>query len=233
MTAETSKLTEDPSHPSKDDDSSNATDATSDVPPNTKSEPSFDLGVYESFMESVVKVTLSGFGGSLIGLSQEKRLESVRVVTGAAAAASARKRRSPSAPLSNLPLTWAISCAAFCSILETCHLTSPATIIYDMLNNSERPGSPPSLNPYVQTVCDYTIGGALAGIAGSFGRNEHIRRRIPSAMFKGPKRFFGLAPGIALGALAGVLQASTDYGVTYAESMQQRQQQQTKHASDE
>ena len=47
-------------------------------------------------MESVVRLTLAGLGGSMLGLSQERKLESMRVVTGATAPAAARRKRAPS-----------------------------------------------------------------------------------------------------------------------------------------
>lgn len=167
----------------------------------------------EKLMESVVRVTLAGLGGSFVGLSQERKLESMRVVTGAAATAAARRKRSPLAQLSNLPLTWAISCMAFCSIIETSRLTSPTSLIIQQF------GFPVVVDNSLITITDYTIGGAFAGIAGSFGRKTHLRKRLPSAMFRGSQRFFGLVPGIALGIVAGCLQATTDFGVAYFEGL--------------
>jgi hypothetical protein len=179
----------------------------------------------ETLMESVVRVTLAGLGGSVAGLSQEKRLESMRVVTGAAATAAARRKRSPSAQLMNLPLTWAISCMAFCTIIETSRLTSPSTLILQNIEGSKTDSSGlfGRITPSIITIADYTIGGAAAGIAGSFGRNTYLRKRLPSAMFRGSQRFFGLVPGIALGVVAGCLQVATDRGVAYFESAAEKQ----------
>jgi hypothetical protein len=181
-----------------------------------------DNAYLENVMESVVRVTLAGLGGSMVGLSQEKRLESMRVVTGAAATAAARRKRSPSSQLMNLPLTWAISCMAFSAIIETSRLTSPSSWIYQNLEANgivtENAGLGTKIKPSAITIADYTIGGAVAGIAGSFGRNTHLRKRLPSSMLRGSQRFFGLVPGIALGVVAGTLQVATDLGVAYLES---------------
>jgi hypothetical protein len=192
---------------------------TEEVNDATESDDAFEIQRFEPLMESIVRVTLAGLGGSLVGLSQEKKFESMRVVTGAASAAAARRKRSPSAPMSNLPLTWAISCMTFCVIIETSRLTSPTSLVWTALGRDEN-SLDTSLSAPIRTIGDYTFGGAVGGIAGSFGRNTHLRQRLPSAMFKGPRRFFGLLPGAALGFAAGVLQASTDYGVAYLESMQ-------------
>ena len=170
----------------------------------------------EILMESVVRVTLAGLGGSIVGLSQEKRLESMRV----SPAKTALARRKRGKMMSNLPLTWALSCMAFCTIIETCRLTSPSTMIVRALEPST--GFPSNslgtnLSQPITTISDYTIGGACAGIAGSFGRNTLLRKRLPVAMFRGSQRFFGLVPGIALGIIAGGVQAGLDYGVQYFE----------------
>jgi hypothetical protein len=183
----------------------------------------------EPLLESIVRITLAGLGGSFVGLSQEKRLEAIRVVTGAASAAAARRRRSLSTQISNLPLTWAISCMAFCVIIETSRLTSPTSRILNQWritgrNDNETEvgdeNDDDSMVRALTTMGDFTLGGAVAGIAGSFGRNTHLRQRLPSAMFKGPRRFFGLVPGLALGLAAGILQASADYGQASLESLQ-------------
>jgi hypothetical protein len=204
----------------------------------------------EQAVESVVRITLAGFGGSMIGLSQERRLESLRVVSGAAAAAAARRKRAPAAtPLSNLPVTWAVSCMSFCILLETCRSLSPTSwllnqflLVDDDVKTEGQPQQDPRQPqqrgwPYatlpglsrentkstVRTVGDFTIGGAIAGVVGSFGRNTHLRQRLPSAVFKGPQRFFGFVPGVTLGLAAGLLQASIDVGERYLLSTQTRQ----------
>lgn len=178
-------------------------------------------------MESVVRVTLAGFGGSIVGLSLEKRLESMRVTTAAGLTAAARRKRSPSANLVNLPLTWGFSCMMFCLIIETCRLTSPATWmsqnvgrvigVHVQFSNDDKTGTvslTESMKAPVITVVDYAIGGAVAGLAGSFGRRMHFRNSI--ARMQGSRKFFGVLPGITFGIVAGCLQAATDYGTVLA-----------------
>lgn len=184
---------------------------------------------WERIMESVVRVTLAGLGGSIVGLAQERRLESMRVVSGAAATAAARRKRSPSSQLTNLPLTWALSCIAFCGIVETSRLTSPSKNILIFLESLSEEGdtdgqtkslSNRRLAPYFCTVADYSLGGIVGGLASSLGQNSHIRRNLPSAMARGSHRFFGVGPGFGLGFMAGLLQAVTDASVTYFEDQQ-------------
>jgi hypothetical protein len=182
-------------------------------------------------MESVVRITLAGFGGSIVGLSLEKRLESMRVTTAAGLTAAARRKRSPSASLVNLPLTWGFSCMIFCLIVETCRLTSPATwisqkvgglsggtigvrILHSSDNRPRTLSVAESMKPPAITIADYAIGGAVAGMAGSFGRRMHFRNSI--ARMQGSRKFFGLLPGIGFGLAAGCLQAATDYGTILA-----------------
>jgi hypothetical protein len=182
----------------------------------------FDIN---TVMESVVRVTLAGFGGSIVGLSMEKRLEAMRVTTAAGLTAAARRKRSPSANLINLPLTWGFSCMIFCMIVDTCRLTSPATRMYQNVGGREGlqvikddktgavPGTEFIYTPAI-TVVDYAIGGAMAGMAGSFGRRMHFRNSI--ARMQGSRKFFGILPGLAFGIVAGCLQAGTDYGTVLA-----------------
>ena len=188
-------------------------------------------------MESVVRCTLAGLGGSIVGLSQEKHLQSMRVVAGAAATAAARRKRSSTMfhQQANLPLTWAISCISFCAIIETCRWTSPSTQIWKLMDSSLSSSSlssinkdgeispPPSYNnnyvfrDAITSVADVTIGGGVAGIAGAFGRRTRLQKRLPSAMLRGATFSFGVGPGLALGLAAGILQATTDFGLNYAE----------------
>jgi len=82
----------------------------------------------------------------------------------------------------------------------------------------------PSIQSFVGIVADFTFGGAVGGFAASMGRNTHLRRRLPSSMLRGSQRFFGVVPGIALGFVAGVVQAMTDAGIAYLENKQQQEQ---------
>ena len=187
----------------------------------------------EDVMESMVRISLAGLGGSIVGLALEKRLENMRVTTAAGLTAAARRKRSPTASV-NLPVTWAVSCTLFCMIIETCRLLSPSTMIlnqieawsgnkiplYEYTRDDKQEASTTStrsrtIRPPVVTIADYTIGGAFAGLAGSFGRQVQFRNAI--SKLQGSQRLFGVGPGIALGLAAGCIQAATDYGMVMAE----------------
>lgn len=182
----------------------------------------------EKMMESTVRVTLAGLGGSMLGLSQERKLESMRVVTGAAATAAARRKRAPSAQLTNLSLTWALSCMAFCAIIETCRRLEPSSRLMAMAYNRNPiiDNWPVSLSAnsriqeFAGTVADFSFAGAVGGLAASTGRNTHLRKQLPSSMLRGSQRFFGVLPGLGLGFIFGILQATTDAGITYLEEQQ-------------
>jgi hypothetical protein len=75
------------------------------------------------------------------------------------------------------------------------------------------------------TVADYAVGGAFAGLAGSFGRQAQFRNAI--SKLQGSQRLFGVGPGIALGLAAGCIQAATDYGMLMAEKKAAKHDQQS------
>lgn len=86
----------------------------------TSDESSIDIFDMEDIMESMVKISFCGLGGTVIGLSLEKRLESMKLTTAEGIAAAARRKRGGmrTAHQSNLVTTWALSCIAFSSIIE-------------------------------------------------------------------------------------------------------------------
>ena len=185
----------------------------------------------ETVMESIVRISFAGLGGSILGLGQKRRVESMRVLTGSAATAAARRKRSPmpSSQVMNLPWTMAVSCMAFVAIVETSRLTSPSSMIlqgyyssYSYNSDDDKASSSVSsistTNKAMTTVGDFTIGGAVAGLAGSIGKTSQ-KRLLPVAntVFRGSKRFFGLLPGITLGIAFGSLQALSDYTIHYLE----------------
>jgi hypothetical protein len=115
----------------------------------------------DKIMESIVRVSFGGFGGSILGLGQKRKLESMRVLTGAAATAAARRKRSPGPQQMNMPFTMAISCMVFCTIIETCRLTSPSSIIlqsqvYDF--SGEIFEKKDNKQGAIITIADFTIG---------------------------------------------------------------------------
>ena len=205
-----------------DDDSSSSSSTNNDT-----SSSAMDL---QDIMESMVRITLAGCGGSIVGLSLEKRLENMRVNTTAGLSAAARRRRSPTAAV-NLPVTWGVSCMVFCSIIEVARLTSPSTMVLTQLGwyeavagKSALPGADTASNkrhPAPITVADYTIGGLFAGLAGSFGRQFQMQKSM-ARIHHAPGRFFGVGPGLALGLFAGCVQAATDYGMAIAEQAQEQ-----------
>jgi hypothetical protein len=195
-----------------EDDSSSSSSISHD-------HPSLHLPILSlhDVMESVVRITLAGLGGSILGLSQEHKLQSLRVVSGAAATAAARRRRV--ATSTNVPLQWAISCMAFCAIIETSRRlvltrrTVEAMTRRDIIENYEQ-------SPYItaaSTISDYTMGGGVGGLAASMGRQTHLRQQLPPSILRGSKRFVGVVPGLALGFVAGICQAATDGGIAYLE----------------
>mmetsp|Transcript_16856 Transcript_16856/g.31205 ORF Transcript_16856/g.31205 Transcript_16856/m.31205 type:complete len:250 (+) Transcript_16856:41-790(+) len=208
----------------------------------------------EDVMESMARISLAGLGGSIVGLSLEKRFESMKVTTPSGMTAAARRKRSPmnNRMMVNLPITWGVSCMVFCSIVETSRLTSPSTIFLhawqewngartteeeekevnaatngnDTLQYSTPTTKTIPRHATMITIADYSIGGAFAGLAGSFGRRVHLRNSI--FKLQGSQRFFGVLPGFLLGLGAGCLQAAIDYGMMLADeaAMAQQQEQQ-------
>jgi len=175
----------------------------------------------QDVMESVVRITLAGLGGSILGLSQEQKLQAMRVVTGAAASAAARRKRVNPNTTTNVPLQWAISCMAFCTLIETSRWLCPTQRITEALfytSDSETLLRPSPWMSAAWTVSDYSIGGGVGGLAASMGRQTHLRTQLPPSILSGSKRrFFGVVPGLALGFAAGICQAALDGGIAYLE----------------
>jgi len=183
-----------------------------------KEPPSFDM---QDVMESMTRITFCGLGGTIIGLSLEKRLESMKITTAEGVAAAARRKRGkiasshqPSFPLS---MTWAVSCMVFCSIIEVSRLTSPSTWIVKQLEaaqaipwNSTEGGSKNKSVETAISISDYSIGGAVAGVVCSFGRRMYSQNAV--LKLHSPRRLSGLLPGLAIGVAAGTIQSTIDYG---------------------
>ena len=205
-------------------------------------------------MESIVKITGSGLGGTIIGLSLQQRLRQLRVTTPATVVAEARRKRFPpssyaastghvsSSASQNLPLTWALACTTFVSIIEISRYVSPSTILMENLGGllgrlvgpeaakspketaTTTQPSPRRPSPYMTTIVDYAFGGAVAGVASSFGqrrtrgnvRNSTSRGLV--AATRGRPPVIGVLTGAGLGFVAGCVQAAVDYGVKLVES---------------
>lgn len=130
-----------------------------------------------------MRLSLSGFGGALVGLSMQRKQ----------ATASTRRPR-PMRVDSTLPMNWAFACIGFCSLVEIARWTSPTSLVTD----SRR----------IQTVGDYTVGGAAAGAA---FRGMQVAQKSTRATVR-PNILTGLALGIVLGFLAGIVQCAADVG---------------------
>mmetsp|Transcript_973 Transcript_973/g.2087 ORF Transcript_973/g.2087 Transcript_973/m.2087 type:complete len:211 (-) Transcript_973:417-1049(-) len=182
--------------------------------------PSIDT---RDVMESMMRITFCGLGGTIVGLSLEKRLEAMKLTTAEGVAAAARRKRGKiaSSNQSSYPLsmTWAVSCMVFCSIMEVSRLTSPTTRIWKQVETmNEAPitffknddDSDSKTRAALISVADYSIGGAVAGVVCSFGRRMYSRN---SAMaLHSPRRLAGFLPGLALGIAAGTIQSAIEYG---------------------
>lgn len=181
---------------------------------------SFDM---EDVMESMTRITFCGLGGTIVGLSLEKRLESMKITTADGVVAAARRKRGKSMsshqPSSPLSMTWAVSCMVFCSIIEVSRLTSPSTLITKQLEATM--GAPWTLddksnNKSIKTaiiISDYSIGGSIAGVVCSFGRRMYSRNA--AVKMHSPRRFSGLLPGLAIGVAAGTIQSIIEYGANF------------------
>lgn len=132
-------------------------------------------------MESVMRISLAGFGGALVGLSLSRQKQH--------STTSGRPRR-PVRVDSTLPMHWAFACAGFCSLIEMSRWASPASLV--------------TSSPHAITIGDYAFGGAAAGAA---FRGMQVAQRSSRANI-----LSGLASGIVLGCLAGIVQCAADVG---------------------
>jgi len=186
---------------------------------NTKGAKDARPGI-EDIMESLVKITLGGVGGTVIGLSLEKRLEAMKLTTAEGIAAAARRKRGRMTTHQlNLVTAWALSCLVFCSIIESSRLTSPSTWILKQIEATNGRSYGAALDNKIMkactiTVADYSIGGALAGATCSFGRNMYSSRNYSVMKLGRLRKFSGFLSGLALGVTAGTFQAAIDYGTS-------------------
>jgi len=160
-----------------------------------------------------------------------------------------------------LAATWSVSCMIFAVVLESFRHASPtsfllqhyveqeaapsieATITSDTTtsNTSSPPPPPRSLEDAVKlragtSIGDYTLGGAVAGLAGAMGQQKKLLARGAAAS-GGTRRpsltAFGLATGMGLGLIAGVVQAAVDVGDLYLAEEEQRKQEENKKGKDD
>jgi|UniRef100_A0A7S2U8B6 hypothetical protein len=172
------------------------------------------------FMESVVRVSVAGFGGALVGLSLSRR----RFSSGRSKAYVDRE----------LPLAWAATCGAFASVVEvSAQWVHPTNAFLNLILPKNDPSKEETNSDEIQTgdtvawmtnvgldrtamelVVDYTLGG---GIAGATFQGATIQtkagERLASVAMAGmpsPSRSIagGILPGMALGLFAGLAYTS-------------------------
>jgi hypothetical protein len=155
-----------------------------------------------------MRVSLAGFGGSLVGLSLARQRREQQHLRGPAA----KKIRAPD---TNLSAAWAFTCMAFVGIIEVC--TQYASLTEHLGISS----------PALQTIGDYTLGGAIAGAT---FRGMHIRpyqRGRSSAASRAPtltpRIVSGLIPGVVLGCLAGIFVYGANIGLQELDRYEQQQ----------
>jgi hypothetical protein len=207
-------------------------------------------GQSQDTLESLVRITLAGFGGSLAGLAQQRQQQPGTANSTSASATSSgtstssnnrRRQRPPTASLllnqknalGNQPRTWALSCMIFALILETSRRSSPTT----SLLQSVRPSDEESLswnlrvqNTAITAIGDYTLGGTVAGLVGALSTKA---MQLPASILaskagRRPLMVWGLGAGMSLGLVAGLFQAGIDVGNLYLER-EQEQQRQSEH----
>mmetsp|Transcript_5689 Transcript_5689/g.8741 ORF Transcript_5689/g.8741 Transcript_5689/m.8741 type:complete len:213 (-) Transcript_5689:41-679(-) len=157
--------------------------------------------VYWKMAESIMRVSVAGFGGSLAGLSVSRIYKQrLRVVADG-----------------NLPLTWAMACMGFAGIVEFMKMISPTSYLVDATTTTTTAvDNNYNYNRYLTTVGDYTLGGALAGATfqgASIQTTEttkiltrRLQQQLPQIGI-----MVGFVPGTLLGLTAGLLLASLQY----------------------
>lgn len=159
-------------------------------------------------------------------------------------ASHGRPRRPPLIPIktasTNLPIMWSISCMMFVVVLESCRWASPTGLLWQKLemssavpSNGEKENlgatdfSHTVARQACTSLCDYAIGGAAAGLAGAVGQRKKYPSSLPP-MSSLPSIRSGLATGLGLGLLAGIVQAAIDVGNMYLLENEQTK----RHAND-
>lgn len=154
-------------------------------------------------MESLMNISLAGFGGALCGLAISRRGGLSPVLSRVGSASAPKGTASTRTPYyidHELPTAWAVSCITFASIVEFSRLTSPATKFLGFLegktsNNKAEVSTEGStkkedsslfqkylskslMGENLHIVLDYTFGGAAAGaiFKGSVIRSQAAKR---------------------------------------------------------
>jgi hypothetical protein len=190
---------------------------------------------WKRLSETCVRVTAAGFFGSLVGLSREYRDQAKEVTT-------PRPRRGPPRaairPLSHtLPLSWAISCMAIASVLESSRWSSPVGRIleyYDSMHDHHSPDEELRENEQqienlfldkqmvklaITSTGDCAIGGLVAGLAGAVAQERQIVQLYNTGgvtVVRPKMKLFGMILGMTLGMIAGCAQAAYDVVELYS-----------------
>jgi uncharacterized membrane protein len=217
-------------------------------------------GQSENTLESLVRITLAGFGGSVVGRAQQRQQagmattssESASVSTSTSTSSNNRRRQRPPMAaarvkkidiLGNQPRTWALSCMIFALILETSRRSSPTTTLLQSVTSMEEDSVK---HTAITAVGDYTLGGTAAGLVGALaGWTQKARTtlsanamQLPASILSSkagrrPLILWGLGAGMSLGFVAGIFQAGVDVGNIYLKREQQEQRRQSEQERDE
>jgi uncharacterized membrane protein len=199
-------------------------------------------GQSEDTLESLVRITLAGFGGSVIGRAQQRQQAGMATTSSTSTSTSSNNRRRQRPPmaaarvnqiniLGNQPRTWALSCMIFALILETSRRSSPTTTLLQSVSSMDEDSVK---HTAITAVGDYTVGGTAAGLVGALaGWTQKARTtlsanamQLPASILSSkagrrPLVLWGLGAGMSLGFVAGIFQAGVDVGNIYLKREQE------------
>jgi uncharacterized membrane protein len=199
-------------------------------------------GQSEDTLESLVRITLAGFGGSVIGRAQQRQQAGMATTSSTSTSTSSNNRRRQRPPmaaarvnqiniLGNQPRTWALSCMIFALILETSRRSSPTTTLLQSVSSMDEDSVK---HTAITAVGDYTVGGTVAGLVGALaGWTQKARTtlsanamQLPASILSSkagrrPLVLWGLGAGMSLGFVAGIFQAGVDVGNIYLKREQE------------
>lgn len=175
-------------------------------------------------MESLVRITFVGSGGSLVGLALQKQQSFTATPRPVVLANSNYK---------HLPMTWALSCMLFALVMETSRIVSPTSSLLTHWSSSSSKEESFYYGKYqtmaATAIGDCTVGGMVAGLAGVLGMHRQQRNRGGG----GPILIaWGLGVGALLGGLLGTIQAGIDVGNVYLLEQQNLQQEEGHEKND-
>lgn len=182
----------------------------------------------EEVMESLVRISFAGFGGSLVGMAMEHQQQQLTAPQQQRLPPNVLRRAGKT---SGTPMawTWAVSCSIFVFLLESSRKTSPTTTLIQAVEHYQQMVSSSTTTvvslPHYQTkalttMSDMALGGSVAGLAGSTALRN---RQFTSGLVPRNLAMWGWSVGLGLGLLAGIFQAAADIGDDYL--LQQKKQQ--------